>query len=188
MARLYQAEGDAALACEHLLSRALVARSDPTAQVEAVQCGAPEARVLSGLEEKLRARVERQLERAPKVRRLSGPWRLEATWDGDADLDLLAVSPEGEVVSWQGGADVRAEGVRSERGEELVFKARTNGRWQLVVVRKDGDDRVRVEGTLRVTSYGVTRRIPFVMGEDEKTVTVSDVDLATRFRWQEVSP
>ncbi len=188
MARLYEAAGEVGLACEHRLSQALVARSDAAAQAAAVRCGAREARVLAGLEEKLRAKVERSLEREPKPVRISGPFRLDASWDAQVDVDLVVVSPQGRVVSWQGGADLSADEVASLTGEKLTFKGSDNGRWQVFVVRHDEGDHERVEGTLRVTAHGATRRIPFVIGDDESAVSVADIDVAAKFRWERAQP
>jgi len=187
MAKLYEAAGEAGLACEHRLSQALVARSDAGAQAAAVRCGAREARVLSGLEEKLRAKVERSLERDPKPVRVSGPYRLDASWDASVDLDLVVVTPQGRVVSWQGGADVSVDDVDSLEGEKLSFKGSDNGRWQVFVVRHDEADHARVEGALRITAHGTTRRIPFVVSEEENVLSVADIDVASKFRWERMS-
>ena len=187
MARLYEAAGEAAIGCEYRLSQALVARSDANAQVDAVRCGAREARVLSGLEETLRAKVERSLEREPKRAKVSGPFRVDGSWDVNADLDIFVVSPQGRVISWQGGADLSVEDVDSLSREALAFKGSDNGRWQVMVVRKD-DDRERVEGTLRITAHGQTRRVSFVVGEDESLVTVADIDVNAAFRWERATP
>ena len=188
MARLYEAAGEQGLACEHRLSQALVARSDAPAQAAAVRCGAREARVLAGLEEKLRAKVERSLERDPKPTRISGPYRLDASWDASVDLDLVVVTPQGRVITWQGGADLAADDVASQTGEKLTFKGSDNGRWQVFVVRHDDTHHERVEGTLRVTAHGATRRIPFVVGDDESVVSIADIDVAARFRWERATP
>lgn len=186
MARLYEAAGQGHLACEHLLSRALVTRSDVTAQVDAIRCGAREARVLAGLEEGLRARVERALDKTPKATNVTGPYRLDARWDGEADLDIVVVTPQGKVVSWQGGLERSVEDAQGLDRESLVFKGSENGRWQVFVVRKDVDDRVPVQGTLRVTAHGATRRLSFSLAAGEATAAVAEVQVAAKFRWEEV--
>lgn len=188
LAQLYEAAGDATLSCEHRLSRALVARSDVAAQVKAIRCGGREARIVAGLEEGVRAKVERALEKDPRESKVSGPFRIGATWDGDVDLDVIVVSPQGQVVSWQGGAELSVEDADANDREALSFKGRDNGRWTVLVARKDGDERARAEGVLRITAHGVSRRVSFVVGDDEAVVPVADIDVAARFRWEPASP
>lgn len=195
LAQLYEATGEATLSCEHRLSRALVARSDVTAQVEAIRCGGREARIVAGLEEGVQVKVERALDKDARTAKVSGPFRIAATWGEDGerdgagvDLDVIVVSPQGQVVSWLGGAELSVEDADAEGRESLSFKGRDNGRWTVLVARKDGDDRARAEGTLRITAHGTTRRVPFVIDGDEAVVPVADIDVAARFRMEPVAP
>ncbi|MCC6624157.1 MAG: FecR domain-containing protein [Deltaproteobacteria bacterium] len=200
LADLYGALGEDRLACEHRLARALVARNDAQAQVDAVRCGASRERVLDALDDAIRTKAERALDRDATATRLSGPFEITATWgpaegaDGaEADLDLVVVSPSGRVVSRMGGAVgtgttlVVSDATSTER-ERLTFKGAENGRWQVFVVRRadavGADAPERIEGTVRVTAHGTTRRMAFVIGAEEVAAPVADIDVQSKFRYE----
>lgn len=142
-------------------------------------------------------RSQRALDRDETPPRLAGPFKLEATWgrgdDGDgggeADLDLVVVSPSGRVVSRLGGAvgsgtTLVAEDVTATAREELTFKGSENGRWQVFVVRRAdhvaADAPERIEGTVRITAHGATRRISFVVGAEAIAAPVADIEVEAR--------
>ncbi|HRE89793.1 MAG TPA: hypothetical protein PK095_11715, partial [Myxococcota bacterium] len=141
-------------------------------------------RIRACLDAQLLTKVERLLDAPTPSSRVSGPFRLEATLEG-ADVDLAVVDPDGRVVSWLGGAELRASGVLGADREELVFKGRQNGRWQVVVVRRalDGDGGP-VQGSLRITAHGASRRIPFTIGDEEAIRFIADIDVVARFRYE----
>ena len=92
------------------------------------------------------------------------------------------------ALSGAGGADLDADDVDSLQGEKLSFKGSENGRWQVFLVRHDDGDHARVEGALRITAHGATRRIPFVVDDEESVVSVADIDVASKFRWVRADP
>jgi hypothetical protein len=193
MARLYEASGDAVLACEHLLSRALVQRGDARAQLDAIRCGARASRVLAGLDDAARVKVERELERDAKSperalakTRVSGPFRVIGTWETTSDLDLVAVSPQGRVLSWQGGGELTVGDVDALDREDLAFKGNDNGTWQIFVVRRGDlrDSDSRTEGALRISAHGQSRRVPFVIEGGEVAVPVAAIEVRANFRWE----
>ncbi len=205
LARLYETAGNTALACEHKLSRALTARTDAAAQVEAMHCGVRSDRLLIGLEPAFVRKVERAFEAAQTNRsRVAGPFRLDATWEGNADLDVLVIDPDGRVISWLGGADLNAADVSDTSREQLAFRGNKNGRWQVLVVRRPaasarssspdaGQEQARpseeadsglVSGAIRVTAHGVTRRMPFTLDAEVETVFVADIEVKARFRYE----
>lgn len=195
LARVYAETERDALACEHLLARALTARTDPAAQAEALRCAGPTQgeRLRRGLDGELLRKVERLLDAPAPVTRVTGPFRLEATFEG-GDVDLAVVDPDGRVVSWLGGADLQAGGVIGADREQLTFKGRQNGRWQLLVVRRTGAGPDRPEhldgpdgaihGALRVTAHGTSRRIPFTIGAEEAIRFIAEIDVQARFRYE----
>ncbi|MFO0744586.1 MAG: FecR domain-containing protein [Myxococcota bacterium] len=200
LADLYLAEGDRALGCEHRLARALVARNDVAAQVDAIRCDANRERIMEGLDETMQAKIERQLDRDAGPAKVSGPFKIDATWgagddegSGRADLDVVVVSPSGRVVSRLGGAVSTAAGATwsvedatDDGRESLSFKGSENGRWQVFVVRHPGttDSGERVEGTLRITAHGTTRRVAFVVGAEAVAVAAADIDVQSQFRYE----
>lgn len=193
LARVYAETERADLACEHRVARALTARTDPTAQAEALRCAdATQGESLRrGLDAQLLIKVERLLDSPAPVARVTGPFRLEASFEG-GDVDLAVVDPDGRVVSWLGGADLQAGGVIGSDREQLTFKGRQNGRWQLLVVRRPGAGPDRPEqldgpdggihGTLRVTAHGTSRRIPFTIEAEEAIRFIAEIDVQARFR------
>lgn len=191
MAAIYDAAGEDAQACEHLMARALSLRGDPQAQADAIRCGSPRARILSGLEASIRDRAELILDREPKSARVSGPFQIDATWDGSADLDLVVVSPAGRVISWLGGASAQSvEDARSGGHEKLVYKASDTGRWQIFVVRHGGavsdEAPSAISGTLRITAHGTTRRMDFSLAEGASIAHAADIDVQSKSRLEPV--
>ncbi len=194
MAAIYDAAGEDAQGCEHLMARALSLRSDPQAQADAIRCGSPRERILSGLETSIRDRAELILEREPKSARVNGPFQpfqIDATWDGAADLDLVVVSPAGRVISWLGGAAAQSvEDARSGGHEKLVYKASDTGRWQIFVVRHGGgvsdEAPAAISGTLRVTAHGTTRRMEFALSEGSSVAHAADIDVQSKSRLEPV--
>lgn len=204
LARVYAETDRDGLACEHRIARAWTARTDPAAQADALGCAASTeaTRLRLGLDESLLRKVERLLDSPAPATRVTGPFRIEATFEG-GDVDLAVVDPDGRVVSWLGGAELQATSVIGEGREQLTFKGRQNGRWQVLAVRRaeagpgladphDGPDGPggadgssgTIHGTLRVTAHGATRRIPFTIGVEEEIRFLADIDVQARFRYE----
>lgn len=195
LSRVYAETGRTDLACEHRLSRALVTRTDPNAQADALRCAAPSQgeRLRLGLAPELLRKVDRLVDSPAPQTRVTGPFRLEATFEG-GDVDLAVVDPDGRVVSWLGGADLQASGVVASERESLAFKGRQNGRWQILAVRRPEsgperpdahDDRDgAVHGTLRITAHGASRRIPFTIGAEDTIRFIAEIDVQARFRYE----
>lgn len=195
LSRVYAETDRADLACEHRRSRALTARTDPAAQADALRCAGPTEgeRLRLGLDAELLRKIDRLLDSPAPQTRVTGPFRLEATFEG-GDVDLAVVDPDGRVVSWLGGAELQAGGVVGSDRESLTFKGRQNGRWQILAVRRPDPDSDRpdahdgpdgaVHGTLRVTAHGASRRIPFTIGAEEAIGFIAEIDVQAKFRYE----
>lgn len=192
MIALYSVASDDELRCEHALTRALLAPTERDAQVAAMRCGGDGARHLARLEGRERRLAERALATDEVPRRVTGPVRVTARWEGAAPLSVVIVGPGGQRLSWQGGAP----GLLASRGpgtEALAFRPPEVGRHQLRIVRDvSGDAAITdalpaVDGTVTVTAYGTTRRLRFELGQGETEATVADVNVQSRWRHEPIS-
>ena len=109
---------------------------------------------------------------------------VDATWDaGDgADLDLAIVDPTGTRVSWASRArNMRAADCTSRSHEALAIASFATGAFVVEVVRVGANVGAGpVRGTLRITSQGQTRMVPFVAGGARSQVARVDVGMDSR--------
>jgi len=193
MVDLYRRAGEATLACEHALSRALVAPKNTDAQVEVILCRGDRERHLAGLSSAERRTVERDVARGETPERVAGPFRVTARWDVDAPLDVVIVGPSGQRISWQGGAPrLTVADAVDLRGEALAFRPAEVGRHQVWIVRDTSgahavmNELPAVSGSVTVTAYGTTRRLTFELAEGEQAVEAANVQLVSRWRHERV--
>ena len=192
MIRAYEHAGRLAQACSHRIAVAALARTPPTAGA-ALRCLRATGRdrdaalVLRGLPtDAARTAAEKAAFTAPLPPRLAGDLVVGARWDGDADLDVALITPEGTRVSWMGGrADVAVADATSREREQLAVRALKRGNYLLEVTR-DGAAVGPVRGTLDVTVLGTRRAIPFELLGARATVGRVSVRLESRLervRW-----
>ena len=112
---------------------------------------------------------------------------VDATWDGadGADLDLAIVDPTGTRVSWASRArNMRAADCTSRSHEALAIASFATGAFVIEVVRTGAAGATvgatAVRGTLRITSQGQTRIVPFVAGGARAQVARVDVGMDSR--------
>ena len=188
MMGLYGAADDAELRCAHALTRALVQPDERDAQVAAVRCGGDRERHLSRLSRRNRRRAERALRKAETAPAVRGPLKVTATWEGEADLDIVVVTPKGRRVSWQGGARrTRSEHATAEGRETLAMSTGEVGRYQIVILHRASDASAESEpitGSVRIRAHGKTRRISFTTQGGR--AWIADVDVRSRWRRERV--
>jgi len=184
----YRALGDFPMMCAHALPRALSAPKNWEHQVVAVQCTQDAQRFFSQLSKPVRAQAERRLQEEAKPRIQNDSLMLEAQWEGEAQLDLIVVTPEGRVVSFAGGARrVQSQGVQSKVTEQLASSMEKRGRYQIYVVpRTSSGSTAGVKGKVKIVSYGTTRLLPFSAGSSP--LRVADVVVSSKFRLIPVGP
>ncbi len=192
----WRALGDFQMMCAHAVPRALSAPKNWEHQVAAVQCTQDSARFLAGLSAGVRAQAERKLkeEAKPTLRRDS--LTLEATWEGDAQLDLVVITPEGRVVSFAGGARrVDVQSAQSRVTEQLSSSMERRGRYQIFVVprrpgagskKAAGPSTDQATGQVKITSYNALRTLRFTAGT--APVRVADVVVSSKFRLVPADP
>ena len=183
MVALYDAAGEATLACDHALSRALVAPADPDAQAAAIRCGGDRERHLAPLSAAARKKAEAALAREPVPAKAPGEMTLTASWEGAADLDLVVVTPTGRRVSWQGGAKKTASTDALAAGREvLAMSTGEVGRYQVFLVPRGADAGTPVAANVTIRTHGKTRMLRVVAGA--RATPVADVTVKSRWRYE----
>ena len=185
MMAVYEAAGDEELRCAHALTRALVGPAEWQAQVAAIRCGGERERHLAGLSKAHKRKAERALAKEPKKQRVSGSMSVDATWEGDAQLDVVVVTPKGRLVSWLGGARktrvVDADGLQHEK---LALSTGEVGRYQVIVRHRsagaDGENATPVSGSVTIRAHGERRRLSFVT--DGEQARVGEVRVQRKWR------
>jgi hypothetical protein len=161
---------------------------DAEAVAAAVRCerglehAAGARRVLAAVTDaRTRERVERLAAEPAPAPRVRGALVIDASWRGEADVDVALITPDGNRLSWMGG---RTTVVGADAGalghESLGLRRAQPGSYVLEVSRAD-DSEVPVSGTLRVRVLGERRSVPFSLGA-ERRVTVARVDVQRRSR------
>lgn len=190
LARLHRWAGRPDLGCRHSLAIAQIRNRDAKLLAEAVSCARQTGLstmandMLSGAEEGTRRAADALIPRLEKRRDdLSGDFRVEATWSGDADLDLAIVHPDGHRVSWLGAPTrsvISATDVTSHSREGLALRGAKVGQYVVEIVRSGGDSTVPVRGEATITIAGTKRTVPFTLDGTRKTLGVAKVSMASR--------
>ncbi len=181
--------GDFEMMCAHAVTRALVAPKNWEHQALAAQCTQDAERFFAQLPAGQRARAERKMKEEAKPTLRRDALNLEATWDGDAQLDLVVVTPEGRVISFAGGARrVHALGAQSTINEQLAASMEKRGRYQIYAVPRSGrkSPAGSFKGQVKIASYNAARTLPFTVGS--APVRVADVVVSSAFRLVPADP
>jgi hypothetical protein len=188
LARLQRWSGQPLLACRLHVANAELIPANASYLAEAVRCAreigeSPLAGELLALaEDKVRSAAEKMLtERAADAGELSGDLRIEATWDGGADLDVALLDAEGHRISWLGAptrALISARDVQSSGREALAVRGAAPGEYVLQVVRASGATAVR--GQLSVVVAGTRRTIPFLLDGARTNAGIVRISMESR--------
>jgi hypothetical protein len=187
-ARLQRWSGQPQLACRLSVANAELLPSNASYLAEAVRCardtgeGALAGDLLALAETKVRTLAEKLLaERAPDTGELVGDLRVEATWDGNADLDIALLDAEGHRISWLGAptrALISARDVQSSGREALALRGAAPGEYVLQIVRASGATPAR--GQLTVFIAGTRRTLPFVLDGTRANVGIARISMESR--------
>lgn len=193
LARLWRWAGRLKLACRHTLAIAEIRPSDAALLADAVRCARETGEhgladeLLENADAKVRERALATLSKAnPNESELRGDLRLEASWEGDVELDLGLIDPDGYRISWLGAptrAVISARDVVARAREGLALRGGKPGEYVVEIVRAEGSGRAR--GTLMIFAAGATRRLPFVLEGDRQTLAL--VRIGTREKLVPVS-
>ena len=187
--RLLRWMGDAKLGCRYLVAAAELHTEDATLLADAVRCSRDtgnakqEAQLWLAAAESVRERAEarlRQVRTDDAV--LLGDLRVEASWEGDADIDLGIIDPDGLRASFLGAptrAVISAREVTARDREGLALRGGKPGEYLIEVVRASPGS-TSVRGTLRITAAGTTRTLPFTLYEQSRGVAVANIKMVSK--------
>ena len=187
LARLHRWAGRQEQACRHSVAIAELREKDADLLGEAVYCSRKlgdneTARaLLAAAEPSVREKAERVATSVTRDSKLSGDLRLEANWEGDHDIDLALIHPDGHRVSWLGAPThsvITAVDVTDRGREGLALRGAKPGEYAIQVVRASGSGPVR--GTITVTVAKEKRHIPFTLTGDQATVGIAKIALSSR--------
>lgn len=188
LARLERWAGHPEAGCRHLVALAELREKDGALLADAVDCArrTGESRLadelLSAADEATRKLAEARIAKlTPPVDELSGDLRVEATWSGGADVDLVLVHPSGHRVSWLGAPTkglITARDVTSRDREGLALRGAETGEYTVQVVRGSAEGAAR--GTLVITVAGAKRTVPFELRGASTTVALARISMESR--------
>lgn len=172
LASALQRAGDVRSACSFAIAAAELRRSDAALLGEAVRCSrevgmnAVATAILQGSDESVRLRAEKTQPKADDA--VYGELRIEASWTGDGELDVVLLDPDGRSIGWLAApakVTVRAKDVIAPDHETIAVSGLRAGAHDVVVRRARGRGTLR--GELKLTGpSGFFRRVPFVLDGD----------------------
>lgn len=188
LARLHRWAGKPEQGCRYSLAIAQLKGDDAKLMAEAIRCARETGMSWMGdemldLADKQTKRVaEALLKQKSKPDTLSGDFRVEVNWAGNAhDLDLAILHPDGHRASWLGAPTrevITATSVRSTSQEGLALRGATPGEYLVEVVRGSGTG--PVSGTVNITVGKARRSVPFTLTADRSTVARIQVKMESR--------
>jgi hypothetical protein len=162
-------------ACAFRVTAAELRPSDNDAMARAVACERGQGRAksadrwLASMKDAQRLAVTSAAAKIDpaKAEAATGDVVVSATWDGNADLDVVLLDPAGRragVASRMSGA--RLEGAQARDHETLALATRATGAFVVEMVRSDAGLAGRdapVSGKLTVRAFGQTQTVPFTL-------------------------
>ncbi|MCA9627996.1 MAG: FecR domain-containing protein, partial [Myxococcales bacterium] len=188
LARLFRWQGRPEQGCRFSLAIAQIKNGDPKLLAEAVSCARQTGvswmaeRMLDSADTRVKNSAEALAKKLSHEEKLSGDFRVEATWSGgNSDLDLALLHPDGHRVSWLGAPTrsvITATDVTSTSREGLALRGAKAGEYVVEVVRASGAG--PVSGTVTVTVAGTKKEIPFTLDGQRRTLGIVDIGFKSR--------
>lgn len=188
LARLFRWSGRPEQGCRFSLAIAQIKNTDPKLLAEAVSCARQTGvswmaeRMLDSADTRIRTSAEALAKKLDDEDKLSGDFRVEASWSGgNADLDLALLHPDGHRVSWLGAPTrsvITATDVTSTSREGLALRGAKAGEYVVEVVRASGAG--PVSGTVTVSVAGTKKQIPFTLDGQRRTLGVVTIGFKSR--------
>ncbi|MBA3453320.1 MAG: AgmX/PglI C-terminal domain-containing protein, partial [Deltaproteobacteria bacterium] len=168
MVRAYEMAGRLSQACAHRISLTALAPKNMTVAGATMRCLRSVGRerdaqlIVRALpDDATRAAAEKAATVPALAPRIGGDLVVNARWEGNVDLDLSVVTPDGKRVSWMGGrTDVVVGDASSTDKEQLALKSLKRGNY-LIEVTRGGASQGPIRGTLDITMLGTKRSLPF---------------------------
>jgi len=168
MIRAYEMAGRLGQACSHRITLTSLSPKDMTIAGATMRCLRSVGRerdaqlIVRALpDDATRAAAEKAATVPTVAPRIAGDLVVNARWQGNVDLDVSIVTPDGKRVSWMGGrTDVVVGDASSNEKEQLALKSIKRGNY-LIEVTRGGASQGPIRGTLDVTVLGTKRSLPF---------------------------
>ncbi len=167
LATTYSRVGEPVPACMQRVALADTSMATLTMSAQAIQC--TQELHLDALTAALRADVpptkndalDKLIAAASTTSGLVGDVRLDAHWQGGADVDLALIDPSGNRLSWFGAAPapVTVSNPISDNQETLALSGLRAGSYRVELT--SATPGATVSGVLTVTAPGGTKQIPF---------------------------
>ena len=191
LAKAFERAGQADRACAHRVALAESWLEDLGLVAQAMRCerslGRARAaeRLLAMVDPSRRVEVVARARRIPPPDLVRGEILLDAHWDGDSEIDLTLVTPQGTRLSWMGGrTNVVGDDAMRLGHERLGLWRASPGTYYLEVSRVNSWDDTPVRGTLDVRAFGERRRIPFELTGER--AFLGRVSVVRRWRLQAI--
>ena len=168
MIRAYEMAGRLSQACAHRISLTALSPKDMSIAGATMRCLRSVGRerdaqlIVRALpDDATRSAAEKAATVPALVPRIAGDLVISARWQGNVDLDLSLVTPDGKRVSWMGGrTDVVVGDASSNEKEQLALKSIKRGNY-LIEVTRGGASNGPIRGSLDITVLGSKRSLPF---------------------------
>jgi len=188
MAQAYEHVGRMSQACSHRIALSAISPKDGKTAASAVRCLRALSRdddaklVLRDLaDDATRAATEKALLAPEPPAKTGGDVVIGARWEGNEDLDISLVTPDGTRVSWMGGRpDVRVSDATSTQKEELSLAKIKRGYYLVEITRGGAPSSNTVRGTLDIAALGAKKSLPFELTGTHKTVARLSIKLEER--------
>jgi ferric-dicitrate binding protein FerR (iron transport regulator)/Mg-chelatase subunit ChlD len=185
LATAYERVGYGERACAHRVALAELSSSDGAAVGAAVRClrefdhRAVADWLLSAANASARTQAEEIAAHPAGFEVPHGELLLDAHWEGDADVDIGVIAPDGTRISWMGGRrGVSASDVNRGVSERMALRRISAGGYWIEVSRATRGDNTPVRGTVEVTVLGKKKQLRFQL--DRQRAIVGQVQV-TRY-------
>lgn len=205
MAGMYKNKGDQELSCAHLWSVMSIFPAKAKAHLKLATCIA----AIKGQKDQAVAVLSKLAASKPGNRMMTrigkamleiqrpdftptpikiprnGDLIVTATWNRPIDLDLVLITPKGEIISAiQPGrhASVLLDSHQGDTGEVLRARRLPSGQYYVAISRIDASSSDSVSGTILIKARGKSKVIPFILGETSKPL--AQVKIARVMRHQ----
>ncbi len=99
---------------------------------------------------------------ASETANVTGDVVVDATWSSGSDLDVAVIDPNGQRLGWLAGRG-RVADPTSRSHEKLGISSSATGTFLVEIARSDAGTEV-ISGFVNVSAFGMSKRIPFVLG------------------------
>jgi FecR protein/Vault protein inter-alpha-trypsin domain/von Willebrand factor type A domain len=188
MFNLYRASGDFKMMCAHAITRSYLSSKNWEYAVEAARCDSDKTRHFTNLKGWRLKRAEKKVLKATSQGNMWERLMVDASWEGNQDVDVVVISPKGRILSWQGGAKrTKTRTINGRSSERLSISMEERGKYTIMLVARKGSKLAgkSLKGKVKLSSYDSTRIYPFTM--ESNTLRLSEIKIRSKFRYERVN-